>query len=68
MRYLVMKKDIANQSIESGNKILHVEAEQKLLCIITKTDLNFQSHTMSIIKTANQNLRALIYQSRTVYD
>ena len=58
--YLVMNKDIANQSNELGNKILHVEAGQKLLCIIINKDLNFQSHTKSVIKTANQKLRAVV--------
>ena len=58
--YLVINKDIANESIELGEKILHAEAEQKLLCIIIDKDLNFQSHTKLIIKTANQKLSALI--------
>ena len=52
--YLITNKDIANKSIKSG-KTLHAEAEQKLLGIIIDKDLNFQSHTKSIIKTANQN-------------
>ena len=57
---LVINKDIANESIELGEKILHAEAEQKLFDIIIDKGLNFQSHTKSIIKTANQNLIALI--------
>ena len=58
--YLIINKDIANESIELGKKTLHAEAEQKLLGIIIDKDLNFQSHTKSIIKTANQKLSALI--------
>ena len=58
--YLVINKDIANESITLGQEILYAEAEQKLLGIIIEKDLNFQSHTNSIIKTANQNLSALI--------
>ena len=52
--------DIINASIELGEKILYGEAEQRLLAIIIDKDLNFQSHTKSIIKTANQKLTALI--------
>ena len=51
--WLIMNKDIADESIELGKKTLHAVAEQKLLGIIIDKDLNFQSHTMSIIKTAN---------------
>ena len=40
--YLVINKDIANESIELGEKILYAEAEQKLLGIIIDKDLNFQ--------------------------
>ena len=58
--YLIIDKDIANESTELGNKVLHAEAEQKLLGIIIDKDLNFQSHTKSIIKTSNQKLRVLI--------
>ena len=58
--YLIINKDIANKSIELGMKTSHAEAEQKLLDIIIDKDLNFQSHTKSIIKTANQKLSALI--------
>ena len=58
--YLIINKDITNESIELGKKTLHAEAEQKLLGIIIDKDLNFQSHTRSIIKTANQKLSALI--------
>ena len=53
--YLISNKDIANESVKSGKKTLHAEAEQKLLGIIIDKDLKFQSHTKSIIKTANQN-------------
>ena len=44
-----------------GKKNLHPEAEQKLLGIIIeiRKELNFQSHTKSIVKTANQKLRTL---------
>ena len=42
-----------------SEKILHAEAEQKLLCIIIDKDLNFHSHTKSVIRTANQKLSAL---------
>ena len=58
--YLVINKDITNESIQLGEEILHTEAEQKLPGIIIDKDLNFQSHTKSIIKTANQKLSALI--------
>ena len=58
--YLIINKDITNESIELGKKTLHAEAEQKLLGIITDKDLNFQSHTRSIIKTTNQKLSDLI--------
>ena len=58
--YLKINKDIINESIELGEKILHAEAEQKLLVIKIDKDLNFQSHTKSMIKTANQKLSALI--------
>ena len=46
--YLIINKDIANESIELDKKTLHAETEQKLLGIITDKDLNFQSHTKSI--------------------
>ena len=39
---------------------MHDEAKQKLLGIIIDKDLNFQNHTKSIIKTADQKLNALI--------
>ena len=58
--YLIINNDIINASIELGEKILYAEAEQKLLGIIIDKDLNLQSHTKSIIKTANQKLIALI--------
>ena len=57
--YLIIIKDIA-KSIELGQKTLHAEAEQKLLGIIIDKDLNFQNHTKSVIKTANQKLSALL--------
>ena len=50
-----INKDINNESTELGQKTLHDETEQKLLGIIIY-DLNVQSHTKSIIKTANQKL------------
>ena len=65
--YLVRNKDTANESIKLGKKTLHAKAEQKRLGIIIDTDLKFQNHTKSIIKTANQRLSTLPYQSRTVY-
>ena len=58
--YLIINKDITNESIELGKKTLHVQAEQKLLGIIIDKDLNFQSHTRLIIKTVNQKFSALI--------
>ena len=58
--YLVIIKDISNESIELGETILHSEVEQKLLGIIIYKVLNFQSHTKSIMKTANQKLSTLI--------
>ena len=39
---------------------VNAEAEQKLLGIIIDKDLNFQSHTKSILKAANQKLCTLI--------
>ena len=57
--YLIINKDIANESIKLGKKNLHAKAEQKLLGIIIDKDLNFQSHTKPIIKTANQKLSIL---------
>ena len=59
-RYLIVNKDITNESIELGKKSLHAEAEQKLLGVIIDKDLKFQSHAKSIIKAAHQNLSALI--------
>ena len=38
--YLVINKDITNESIELGEKVLHAEAEQKLLGIIIDKDLH----------------------------
>ena len=58
--YLIINKDIANESIELGKKTLHAEAEQKLLGIIIDKDLNFQSHKKSRVKCP--------YQSSTLND
>ena len=55
--YLIINKHITNESIGLGEKTLHAEAEQQLLGIIIDKDLNFQSHTRSII---NQKLSGLI--------
>ena len=57
--YLIINKDIANESIELGNKTLYVEAEQKLLGVIIDKNLNFQGHTKSIIKTPEADLGLL---------
>ena len=57
--YLIVNKDITNESVELGKKTLHAAAEQKLLSIIIDKDLNFQGHTRSTIKTTNQKLSAL---------
>ena len=62
--YLIINKDIISESIELGEKILHAEAEPKLLSIIIDKDLNVQSHAKSIIKTAK--LRALIRLAPTL--
>ena len=66
--YLIINKGIANESIELGKKSLDAEAEQKLLVNITDKDLNFQSHTKSIIKAANQRLCALIRVALLIID
>ena len=58
--YLTISKGIASESIELIMKTLQAEAKQKVLGIIIYKDLNFKSHAKSIIKTANQKLRALI--------
>ena len=39
--YLIINKDITNESIDLGEKILHAEAEQTPLGIIIDKDLNF---------------------------
>ena len=39
--YLVTNKNIANDSIKLGKKILQCEAEEKLVGIKTDKDLNF---------------------------
>ena len=57
---LIMNKDIAIESTKLGRNALHAEVEWKLLGLMVSKDLNFQSHTMSIIKTINQKLSALI--------
>ena len=38
--YLLINKDIANESIELSKKTVHAEAEQKLVGIIIDKDLN----------------------------
>ena len=58
--YLIIHKDIANESFELGKKTLHAEVEQKLFVIIIDKDLNFQSHRKSIIKKSNRKLGTLI--------
>ena len=57
---LITNKDIANEYIELDKKTLNAEAEKEILGIIIDKNLNFQSHTKSIIKTANQRLSVLI--------
>ena len=37
--YLITNKDIANESINLGNKILHAKVEQKLIGLIIDIDL-----------------------------
>ena len=56
--YLIINKDITNESIELGKKTLHAEAEQKLLGIMIDKDLNFQ--VQSKVKCS--------YQHRTLDD
>ena len=58
--YLVINKDISNESIELGKKTLHTEAKQRLLGIIVDKDLNFQIHAKLIIKISKHNLSARI--------
>ena len=58
--YLIINKDITNESIELGKKTLHAEVEQKPFGIKIEKDLIFQSHTRSIIKATNQKLGAII--------
>ena len=55
-----MNKDIAIESTKLGRNALHAEVKWKLLGLMVSKDLNFQSHTMSIIKAINQKLSALI--------
>ena len=45
--YLIINKDIANESIELGKKTLYPEAEQKVLFTMINKDLYFQSHAKS---------------------
>ena len=59
--YLIISKDIANESIELGKNTSHAEDEQKVFGITI--DKDFLSK--SIIKTANQKLSAL---TRVVYN
>ena len=66
--YVIINKDIANESIKLGKKTLTAEAEQKLHGIIIDKDLNFQSYTKLIIKTANQKLSAFIKVVRFMTD
>ena len=54
--------------INTGKKTLHAEAEQKLLVIKTDKELNFQSHTKSIIKATNQKLCALTRVAQVITD
>ena len=56
--FLIINKDIVNESIEIGKKILYGEAQENFLVIKIDKDLNFQSRTMLIIKTANQKVSA----------
>ena len=58
--YSIIDRDITNEFIKLGKKTLHAEDEQTFLSIITDKDLNFQSHTKSIKKKANQELIVLI--------
>ena len=51
-----------------GIRILYAEAQQKLLGIITDKDLNFQSYTKLITKTASQKLSVLIRVARFMTD
>ena len=66
--YLIINKNIANESIELGKKTINAEAEQKLLGKIIDNDLNFQSHTKSNIKTANQKLSAFVRVAKFMTD
>ena len=58
--YLLLNKGIGNESVQLDNRILHVEAEKKLFCIVIDKNLNSQNHKKQIIKSANQKLNALI--------
>ena len=57
---LIINKDIANESIELGKTTLPAYAQQKRLGLIKDKDLNFQSLTKLITKTANQKFSDLI--------
>ena len=63
----LINRYIANQSIEF-DKILYVEAEQKLFTVRIDKDLNFQNYTKSIIKTSNQKLSAFFRVSPFITD
>ena len=43
--YLIINRNIANESVELCKKTLYGEVEQKLLGIVLDKGLNFQSHT-----------------------
>ena len=58
--YLIINKDIHNESIELGYKILDAETKEKLLAILTDKVLNFQSQKMFAIKKSNQTLSAFV--------
>ena len=62
-----LDKDIANESIELGKKILHVDVGQELLLIIIDKDLNFQSYTKLIIKISDQKLSPLISELNSLW-
>ena len=66
--YLLINKGIGNESVQLDNRILHVEAEKKLFCIVIDKNLNSQNHKKQIIKSANQKLNALIRVAQFVTD
>ena len=59
-KFCYLIKTSAMNLLNQARKHYMLKAEQKLLGVIIDKDLNFQSHTKSIIKTANQKLSALI--------